>query len=344
MMVGTAQRRGLLNSGASLVVGKTLRLWDLNTFKSKQVFSGHTNEEHEVQAVEAEKLEHTQDSANSAINKVKENVVKLKTSARVQKEVAKKKEIAAVRHIAGKAALAVNAANLATALHKQSNPIATAASPSGAASPPTPSNQVKMTLKSKMAKSKAIAEKAAHQWRIDAHKLADVETERSEKSRQRLEEVKENARQKMEAAEATLDKQKNVYKKISGQEESMEVKAKRSAKLSRMVTDTFNKHPKLDSDAENKIVAVKAEQKAKHATEKAKGLLVKAKAEATKANQEKSKAKEATNSALVKAHAAKRAAQEKVSKADEQIAQAKTVQDSAASAAGDFPTPTRTQL
>lgn len=72
---------------------------------------------------------------------------------------------------------------------------------------------------------------------------------------------------------------------------------------------------------------------------------MKAKAEATKANQEKSKAKEATNnSALVKAHAAKRAAQEKVSKADEQIAQAKTVQDSAASAAGDFPTPTRTQL
>lgn len=275
------------------------------------------NQVSETKVREAEEVAAAHNSALAAIKKVKEHVAKLEKRDQSTKEVAQKKEVSDVKHIAAKAALAVNAANVAAALHKKTTGKLNS-SPDAQVNSGDP---VKHRLKAKMAETKKTAEQAAHKWRMEAHKLADIESERAEKSKQKMDVAKEQAKEKMEHAEQVLHKEKGVYKKIAGKEESIEIQAKRNAKLSQMVTDTFQKHPVLDS--EKKEAAEKAEEKAKHASAKAKGLLEKAKQEAMKANHEKDKAEQVSNGDLERAMKRKEDAEVELHHAKKEVAQVK---------------------
>merc|ERR1711998_391752 len=105
------------------------------------------------------------------------------------------------------------------------------------------------------------------EWKIEAHKLADVETEKATQNRQKVELVQERAKKMMEKEQERVNKQKGLYNSAEGVAEHIEVKAKKQAKLSQMVTETFKKEPVLE--AAKKEQREKAEEKAKAAAAKA---------------------------------------------------------------------------
>merc|ERR1711968_327157 len=184
-----------------------------------------------------------------------------------------------------------------------------------------------------MAMDKAKAEAAAKQWKVDAAKLAEIESEKAQKSKKTLDAAKEKAAKKVAKAENVLDKQKGVFSKIEGEEESIDVKAQRNAKLAQMVTETFSKRPVLEH--EKKEAAEKAAQKAKDAKDKEKELEAQAKKQKAEADAAKADAAKATSTDLQKALDRKENAKEELDKATEAVESAKRTKSKADTAGVD---------
>merc|ERR1712178_200327 len=63
-------------------------------------------------------------------------------------------------------------------------------------------------IRKQLVADKAYAEKAAHQWRVDAHRLASAETEKANKAKLQIAGMKEKEQKKIRALHAA-DKKKN---------------------------------------------------------------------------------------------------------------------------------------
>jgi len=273
-----------------------------------------------TKAAAAKEIGDAHKGALLAINKVKAHVQALQASVAGGKELAKKHEVALVQRIANKASVALNAANLAAELHKNAPgngplPDSSADGPTGAVS------MMKAKVLKKMAMDKARAEKAARQWKADAAKLAEIESEKAQKSKKTLRKAKAEAEKKVEQAKSVLTKQTGVFNKIEGEEESIDTKARRNAKLAEMVTATFSKTPVLGNKKES---AEKASQKAADAKSKEKELarqmkMMKAQAEAAKAA-----AKSSSSKGLERAEKRREKAKDELAKAESAVADAKS--------------------
>jgi len=259
----------------------------------------------------AHQVAEAHESALHAINSVKEHVQKLKSNSDLHKEVGKKRELSVVKRIAGKAALAVNAANLVSALRGSGG--------NKKASKVSSVEGLKQQVKMKMARDKKIAEDAAKQWKSDAHKLAKLESEKANKSKKQMNLAKEKTKKKMRREQLLLMKTKGKYDKIKDQEDSIEVKAKRNAKLSGMVTETFKKHPVLDRE---KQTSEKAKKRAAEAKHKAHVLKLAAGKQKEKSVKEKEKAKAASSTTLKKALARREDARDELKHADKAVTKA----------------------
>merc|ERR1712196_3375 len=141
--------------------------------------------------------------------------------------------------------------------------------------------------------------------------------------------VKEKAKKMMEKEQERVNKQKGIYDNAEGVAEHIEVKAKKQAKLSQMVTATFQKTPVLEMA--KKEQTEKAEEKAKLAASKAKEMKEKAAEEDSEAKDEKAKAKQASNSDLDRALARRKDAKEELAAAEQAVKDAKSKPVSAAS-------------
>lgn len=122
----------------------------------------------------AKEVQQAQKNAMLAVNKVKDQVNMLKKKMKASKESAQKKQDAAVRHVAGKAMLAVNAAKLASALS------------------PAVRDPVKEKLVAVVAADKAAAAKATNKWKLDAGRLARLENTHLMKAKAKVKSVEKS--------------------------------------------------------------------------------------------------------------------------------------------------------
>jgi len=288
--------------------------------------------------VHAEKLiEQNKKHALLAVQKVKQHLVSIQAAAakraKATNEANKKQEVNIVKKIAGKAALALNAANLAhkleaakgargtkgiavASLKKTVMKKTSAASTKNTKTAPASSET---QIRKQLVADKAYAEKAAHQWRVDAHRLASAETEKANKAKLQIAGMKEKEQKKIRALHAADKKQNGLLRNTLKAARAKEHQAKLNAKSSRVVTGAFTIPQTLaGADAKKK----KAEKSAVKSAKKAKVLMKKAQQEAAKAKNQEKKALNSQSSGLQKALSEREKAKAKLKKAEERVSKA----------------------
>lgn len=283
----------------------------------------------------AEKLiEQNKKHALLAVQKVKQHLVSIKAAAakreKASNEANKKQEVNIVKKIAGKAALALNAANLAHKLEVAKETEGTVAtslkktamkktSAASTGKSKTASASSESQIRKQLVADKAYAEKAAHQWRVDAHRLASAETEKANKAKLQIAGMKEKEQKKIRALHAADKKKNGLLRNALKAARAKEHHAKLNAKSSRVVTGAFTIPQSLaGADARKK----KAEKKAVKSAKKAKVLMKKAQQEAAKAKNQEKKALKSESSGLQKALSQREKAKAKLEKAEERVTKA----------------------
>jgi hypothetical protein len=183
----------------------------------------------QTKAEAAAEVKQAQDNALLAVNKIKHQVEMLKEKMTATKENSQKKQASAVRHVAGKAMLAVNAAKLASAL---------TGGPGG--------DPEKKALIAKVAADKAAASKATRQWQQDAGKLARLEKAHLVKAKAAVRAVEKSgvhAQHNLKQANRVTETIKELPTTVSADASALESESPKLDELRGMV-DAHNAKPK----------------------------------------------------------------------------------------------------